>query len=292
MLDQWIYSFLSYLKDQKNYSVHTLTSYRNDLTALSEFLKQKKSASFENSNLTEFLSYLKNQNYSNRSIARKISAVKSFLKYLKRTGTLSDSTRVTLKAPKFEQKLPTFLQERQMEDVMYLPTAKPGLGYRDRAILELFYSSGLRLSELTNLKINSIDRADGTVRVLGKRNKERVVPIGDKALEAIDIYLDKERNQLTAGRHDYLFVNKNGGKLTGRSIARIVKWYLQKVSEGAKVSPHTLRHTFATHLLNRGADLRAIQEMLGHTSLSTTQKYTHLDIHHLKKVYDKAFPRA
>lgn len=292
MLDEWIGSFLSYLKDQKNYSAHTLTAYKNDLAALADFLEKTNSVSFDDANLTEFLSYLKNQNYSNRSIARKISAVKCFLKYLKRTGKLSDSTRLTLKAPKFEQKLPVFLQERQMEDVMYLPTAKPGLGYRDRALLELFYSSGLRLSELTNLKLNSIDRADGTVRVLGKRNKERVVPIGVKALEAIDVYLDRERSKITAGRHDFLFVNKNGAKITERSIARIVKGYLQKVSEGAKVSPHTLRHTFATHLLNRGADLRAIQEMLGHTSLSTTQKYTHLDIHHLKKVYDKAFPRA
>lgn len=292
MLEEWIKSFLSYIKDQKHYSSHTATSYAADLQALQKFLSQKGSDTLDRSTINDFLAYLKQKDYSNRSIARKISALKSFLKYLGRTGQLTETSRLTLMAPRFEQKLPAFLQEKQMEDVMFLPTTKAGLGYRDRAILELFYSSGLRLSELASLNLDSINQNDGTVKVLGKGNKERIVPVGEMALEAIDTYLEKERDRLTSGKHNYLFVNKNGSPITPRSIARIVKWYLQKVSEGAKVSPHTIRHTFATHLLNRGADLRAIQEMLGHSSLSTTQKYTHLDIAHLRKVYDKAFPRA
>jgi len=292
MLDEWIKSFLSYIKTQKNYSAHTVISYAADLKALQEFLAERNSSDLDQFGINDFLSYLKQKNYSNRSIARKISTLRSFFKYISRTGQFKGNSRLTFKAPKFEQRLPAFLQERQMEDVMYLPTTKSGLGYRDRAILELFYSSGLRLSELADLKLDSLDQNNGTVKVLGKGNKERVVPVGEKALEAINTYLEKERDELTSGKHNHLFVNQNGNHITPRSIARIVKWYLQKVSEGAKVSPHTIRHTFATHLLNRGADLRAIQEMLGHSSLSTTQKYTHLDIQHLKKVYDKAFPRA
>jgi len=292
MQDEWIKSFLSYLKDQKHYSPHTVTSYAADLGDLHNFCREKNLSVPDQSSLEEFLAYLKQKNFSNRTIARKISALKSFLKFLSRTGKLSGTANIHLRTPKFEQKLPSFLQERQMEDIMYLPTTKPGLGYRDRAILELFYSSGLRLAELANLKVDSLDSREGTVKVLGKRNKERIVPVGDKALEAIDTYLHKERAKLAAGKHDFLFVNHNGGPITPRSIARIVKWYLQKVSEGARVSPHTIRHSFATHLLNRGADLRAIQEMLGHSSLSTTQKYTHLDIQHLRKVYHKSFPRA
>jgi len=292
MLDEWIKSFLSYLKDQKHYSPHTVTSYAADLSDLHNFCRENNLPVLSKSSLEEFLGYLKQKNFSNRSIARKISTLKSFIKYLSRTGRLSEKAGIHLHTPKFEQRLPNFLQEKQMEDVMYLPTTKSGLGYRDRAILELFYSSGLRLAELASLKLDSLDSKEGTVKVLGKRNKERIVPVGDKALEAIDTYLDKERARLASDKHDFLFINKNGRPITARSIARIVKWYLQKVSEGAKVSPHTIRHTFATHLLNRGADLRAIQEMLGHSSLSTTQNYTHLDIQHLRKVYDKAFPRA
>jgi tyrosine recombinase XerC len=291
MLEQWIESFLSYLKNQKRYSGHTLISYATDLQALQKFCSQKNLTLLDKSSLTEFLAFLKQKNYSNRSIARKISCLKSFSRYLNRSGKIS-APPLILRTPKFEQKLPTYLQEQQMESALYLPTAKAGLGYRDRAILELFYSSGLRLAELVGLKLDSLDRTEGTVRVLGKRNKERIVPVGDKALESVHLYIEQERNKIAGLKHDYLFVNRNGGRITPRSIARIVKWYLQKVSEGAKVSPHTIRHTFATHLLNRGADLRAIQEMLGHASLSTTQKYTHLDIQHLRKVYDKAFPRA
>jgi len=292
MLAEWIGSFLAYLKEQRNYSPHTVTAYATDLNDLQNFRQGKSSPALDKSNLIEFLSYLKQKKYGNRSIARKISALKSFLKYLSRTGKTPESSILNLRAPKFEQRLPNFLQEEQMDRVMYLPTAKEGLGYRDRAILELFYSSGIRLAELAGLKLDSIDKNEGTVRVLGKRNKERIVPVGEIALEAIDTYLEKEREKLVSGRHNLLFVNHQGNPITPRSIGRIVKWYLSKVSEGAKVSPHTIRHTFATHLLNRGADLRAIQEMLGHSSLSTTQKYTHLDIAHLKKVYDKAFPRS
>lgn len=291
MLEQWIESFLSYLKNQKRYSNHTLISYATDLRDLQEFCRRKNLTMLDKFSLTEFLAFLKKKNYSNRSIARKTSCLKSFSRYLNRSGKAS-APPLTLRTPKFEQKLPSYLQERQMESAFYLPTAKAGLGYRDKAILELFYSSGLRLAELASLKLDSINQTEGTVRVLGKRNKERIVPVGAKALESVNQYIEKERNKIAGLKHDYLFVNRDGGSITPRSIARIVKWYLQKVSEGAKVSPHTIRHTFATHLLNRGADLRAIQEMLGHASLSTTQKYTHLDIQHLRKVYDKAFPRA
>ncbi|MCI0532073.1 MAG: tyrosine-type recombinase/integrase, partial [candidate division Zixibacteria bacterium] len=267
-------------------------SYSTDLKTLEKFLKLKNQTALTDANLQSFLAYLKQNGFSNRSIARKISSIKSFSKFLKRSGDNSIISALNLKSPKFEQRLPVFLLEKQMEDVMFLPTTKEGLGWRDLAMLELFYSSGLRLSELANLKLNSVDLSGGTVKVLGKRNKERIIPVGEKAIEAMQAYLQKERNKLVAGRHDFIFVNQRGEKITGRSIARIVKSYLTKVSEGAKVSPHTIRHSFATHLLNRGADLKSIQEMLGHASLSTTQKYTHLDIAHLRRVYDKAFPRA
>ena len=285
-------SYLSYLRHQKHYSGYTITSYSTDLKTLEKFLKLKNQTALTDSNLQNFLAYLKQNGFSNRSIARKISCIKSFSKFLKRSGDNSIVSALNLKSPKFEQRLPAFLLEKQMEDVMFLPTTKEGLGRRDLAMLELFYSSGLRLSELTNLKLNSVDLSGGTVKVLGKRNKERIIPMGEKAIDAMQTYLQKERSRLVAGRHNFIFVNQRGEKITGRSIARIVKSYLTKVSEGAKVSPHTIRHSFATHLLNRGADLKSIQEMLGHSSLSTTQKYTHLDIAHLRKVYDKAFPRA
>src|SRR5574341_284058 len=231
MLDEWIKSFLSYLKDQKHYSPHTVTSYASDLGDFQNFCRGKNLPGFDKSFLEDFLAYLKLKNFSNRSIARKISTLKSFFKYLSRTGKLSEKAKINLRTPKFEQKLPSFLQERQMEDVMYLPTTKSSLGFRDRAILELFYSSGLRLAELASLKLDSINSQEGTVKVLGKRNKERIVPVGDKALEAIDTYLHKERAKLASEKHAFLFANHNGSPITARSIARIVKWYLQKVSE-------------------------------------------------------------
>lgn len=288
-----ISDFLSFLKAEKNYSPNTVTSYKKDLTQFQIYLENRKITGIEKKSLSDFLAFLKSKSYDNRSLARKVATLRSFLKFLAKRKKIEGNLIFHLSSPRLAKKLPSFLSVSQMENLLDLPRPEDVWGKRDKAILELFYSSGLRLSELANLKLSSVDFDSQTLKVLGKGSKERIIPVGEKALQSLKDYLKAlSEKKIQLEQNQTLFFNQKKGRLTSRSISRIVKKYLSAISEGQKTSPHTLRHTFASHLLEGGADLKAIQEMLGHKSLSTTQIYTHLNLGQKKKVYQKAHPRA
>jgi integrase/recombinase XerC len=222
-------------------------------------------------------------------VARKVSAMRAFFRYLRREGLVESDPASLIVAPKREQKVPAHLSVDEMSQLLDTPDVSTPLGRRDRAILELFYASGIRLSELVALDLEDVDLSGRMVRVMGKGRKERIVPFNQKAAGALRAWL-KDRAALTPG--DALFVNARGGRLTGRSVQRLVARYVSGCSTRFGISPHALRHSFATHLLQNGADLRAIQELLGHVRLSTTQRYTHVNVAQLLEVYRKSHPRA
>ena len=278
---------------ERSVSPHTVTAYRNDLEQFLRFLAVGASPpshpdEVNHLDLRRFLAHL-HGDLKKSSIGRKLAAVQAFFRYLLREGVVAKNPAELVSAPKKEQKAPYHLTIDEITALVEVPREATLLSLRDRAILEVLYSCGIRLSELTGLRVQDIDREGRLVRVLGKGNKERIVPLGRQAASAVASYLEERRDP--PGEAPFL-LNARGGKLTGRSVARIVDMYLIKLATMKKVSPHTLRHTFATHLLEGGADLRAIQELLGHASLSTTQKYTHVSIDRLMEVYDKAHPRA
>jgi tyrosine recombinase XerC len=290
-----IKDFVKYLKQERDFSENTLSSYQNDLKALEKFLEKRgKELSFSPADknlLRDFLIDLKEKGLDFSSIARKVSALRSFFKFLKRRDLIEYNPALFLLTPKMKKKLPEVLSVAQMIKLLDEKERGDIRGLRDKAILELFYSTGIRLSELASLDLSSIDFNGGTIRVLGKGRKERIVPVGKKAILALKEYL-KERESLSGLDSSTVFINRMKKELSPRGIARIVKKNLAQVSEDRQVSPHTLRHTFATHLLDEGADLMAVKEMLGHKNLSTTQIYTHTTVERLKKVYKQAHPRA
>ena len=220
-------------------------------------------------------------------MARHLSTLRSFFKFLVREGFLKNNPLLSVASPKIEKHLPSFLTEEETVRLIEASCPKNESGLRDRAILETFYSSGLRISELVGLNLDDVDFIGGIIKVRGKGKKERIVPVGDKALQSLREYLNKRKKQTQS-----LFLNKRGTRITDRGVRGIVAKYIRISGMKQRISPHTLRHSFATHLLNRGADLRTVQELLGHASLSTTQIYTHLTTERLKSVYDKAHPRA
>lgn len=281
--------FLQTLTVEKDASEHTLRAYEEDLKEFLLFC-QKDITEIDNLDTRDFLSSLHLKGLKKTTIARKLAAIRSFFKFLHREGYVTVNPVKLVSTPKIPRLLPNFLD---VDDAVALMEAPVGTGFapaRDKAILELLYSSGLRVSELTGLNVNDVDIKSMVVRAKGKRKKERIVPIGSKALQALQDYLIERA--LVKKQSDAVFLNNRGGRLTDRSVRRIVDKYSRAVSVKGHVSPHTLRHTFATHLLQSGADLRSIQELLGHVSLSTTQKYTHTDLSHLMEVYDNAHPRA
>jgi integrase/recombinase XerC len=302
----FIQQFIRYLSVEKNASPHTCRSYRKDLEGFEDFLKGSGmyvSASggveiqkADRMAIRKYVSSLHRKNKKS-SIARKISTLRSFFKYLTREQVVASNPAKSVSTPKVEKTLPTTLTVDETFRLMESPEGtpeKPSVGskenrLRDRAILELLYSSGLRVSELVGLNLDQLNSDLGIVRVMGKGRKERIVPVGMKALEALRVYL--EERGISRGE-DPIFVNSSGGRLTSRSVGRVMKKYTRHSGIFRKVSPHSLRHTFATHLLDAGADIREIQEMLGHASLSTTQKYTHVSMGRLMEVYDKAHPRS
>jgi integrase/recombinase XerC len=238
--------------------------------------------------LRKYLSSLHRKNKKS-SIARKISTLRTFFKYLVREELVTANPAKSVSTPKREKPLPSTLTVDEAFRLVESPSEEEGQQARDRAILELLYSSGIRVSELVGLNLGQLDLELGIVKVMGKGRKERIVPVGSKAIEAVNAYLE-ERG--TVNGEDALFINSRGGRLTARSVGRLVKTYTKRSGIFRKISPHSLRHTFATHLLDSGADIREIQEMLGHASLSTTQRYTHLTMGKLMEVYDKAHPRS
>jgi integrase/recombinase XerC len=302
----FIQQFIRYLSLEKNASPHTCRAYRRDLEGFEAFLKglgmypsPAGTVEIEKADrmaIRKYLSFLHRKNKKS-SIARKISTLRSFFRYLIREQVIPSNPAKSVSTPKVEKTLPTTLSVDEAFRLMESPKsilekssdASKENALRDRAILELLYSSGLRVSELVGLNLNQLDLDLGSVRVMGKGRKERIVPVGVKAVEALKAYLE-ERGVLKVD--DPLFINSFGGRLTARSVGRLIKKYTRHSGIFRKVSPHSLRHTFATHLLDAGADIREIQEMLGHSSLSTTQRYTHVSMGKLMEVYDKAHPRS
>lgn len=293
--------FLDYLRVEKSLSPATIRAYANDLKQFTAFLRPTEagaegerpldSADFTLRTVRSFLSHLSVRGLQPTSLARKLATLRSFFRYLNREGVLEGNPAKTIPSPAAPQKLPPILTVDETFRLLDGPGVSPKSLLRDRAMFELLYSSGLRVSELVGLNGEDLDHAGEMVRVLGKGRKERLVPVGSKALLALTRYLNEERKTLPAEK-DPLFVNLRGTRLTTRSVHRILASRRRRQGEPKKVTPHSLRHSFATHLLSGGADLRAIQEMLGHRSLSTTQRYTRVDLDQLSRVYDEAHPRS
>lgn len=298
-MDQHIRTFLRHLNSERNYSVHTISSYEDDLRQFRDFLARhftdSPPATLDHVTIRLFLGYLVDQGFSKRSIARKLACLRSFFKYLAKTGVLKRNPAANLASPRLERRLPEFLDEGTVARLMEQPDRGTPTGLRDAAMLELFYSTGMRLSELIGLAPSDLDLNRGTVKVTGKGAKQRIVPVGAKAVDALRRYLAVRSQLGVGGSHTAegaLFLTVTGRRMNPKGINVLVNRYISKVSELSKRSPHVLRHTFATHMLNRGADLRAVKELLGHESLSTTQIYTHVTTDRLKKVYAQAHPKA
>ncbi len=292
--------FLQYLEKERDFSEKTLCSYQTDLKQFVAFVSDYLQSSAVSAQevdqvcIRHFLGTLRRRGLKRRSVARKLASVRSFFKYLCRMKILRQNPAYGIASPKLDKKLPLFLDVEQTIRAMELPRGKDFFSWRDRALLEVLYGTGIRVSELVGLDISSVDILSGVIKVKGKGRKQRVVPIGRKALESIREYLPwRERLlQQFASQNPALFLNRYGRRLSQRGVQRIVTRYLSVVSEQKGLSPHVLRHSFATHLLDAGADLQAVRELLGHVSLSTTQIYTHVTTDRLKKIYHQAHPRA
>ncbi|MDP3786370.1 MAG: tyrosine recombinase XerC [Candidatus Omnitrophota bacterium] len=290
-MERYIEKFIRYLEIERNASKHTIINYSIDLNSLKDFAGETPVEKIDYVMLRRYLVILKEKNLSKVSVARKIASIRSFFKFLCREGIVKTNPATSLSTPKRDKYLPKFLDEADIVKLIESPEGEGEAASRDRAILETLYSTGIRVSELVGLNINNIDQIGGVVKVYGKGKKERIVPIGERALQAIRQYLRKRRYK-ESDEDKALFLNKSGGRITDRSIRRIINKHIVKTSIKEKISPHTLRHSFATHLLNHGADLRSVQELLGHANLSTTQIYTHVTTERLKSAYEKAHPRA
>jgi tyrosine recombinase XerC len=302
-LKKYIELYAFFLKNEKNYSNYTIVSYRNDLIQffnylkLYRILKDDKIEYVDRSVMRKYIVYLKKSDYSARSISRKISTVRSFFKFCLREGIIKVNPTINLITPKIDKKLPYFLYLQEVNKLIEAPLKNTIFGIRDRAILELLYGTGIRVGELVNLNICNIDLYEKTIIVFGKGSKERILPLGNPSIRAIQEYLTSRNlfeKKIFVNKNDLeaLFLNRLGGRLTTRSIRRIIIKYMKMAGLNKKISPHVLRHSFATHLLGGGADLRSVQELLGHKSLSTTQIYTHITKERLKTIYKKSHPRA
>lgn len=289
--------FLRYAEFERNFSAHTLRAYRKDLKEFVEFLGAQES--FKPHQVTflklrQFLAALRSRQCSRATIHRKLAAIRSFYQFLLRQGLVESNPAKSVSTPKMEKKLPTFLDETQVQKLLGAPRGDTFLAARDRAILETLYSTGCRVGELVGANIDDLDLVGESLAVRGKGRKVRLCPLGRYAVATLRTYLDRRERLSEKPQFDRhaLFVNKVGARLSGRSVGRLLEKYIKQEGIAVSASPHTLRHSFATHLLNRGADLRAVQELLGHASLSTTQIYTHVTTERLKEVYDMAHPRA
>lgn len=306
LLQESIALFIDYLRDQKGYSQHTVRNYHTDLRQFSQFLASREDLPetkrsgpetdrIDPTAIREYLGSLYGS-LTRRSIARKLSAIRSFFRFLEKKGLIGTDPAADISTPKLEKYIPGYLLVDEVFRLLQRPKQDNPLGLRDLAILEILYSCGIRASELEALNISSIDFDERLVRVTGKGNKERVLPIGRHALKAVKNYLEAtqylRRKKGGYSKDGPLFMNFRGGRLSVRSLGRIIKRYAREIGLSPDISPHSMRHSFATHLLDGGADLRSIQELLGHVSLSTTQKYTHVSLDRLMEVYDRTHPRG
>lgn len=306
----WMERYLEHLRYEKNASPHTLRNYASDIRQFIVYLTTSaggearpapEPSQIDNLTIREFMGELYRKKNRKSSIARKLASIRSFMKFLSVQGILAANPARNVASPKRENLLPDYLTLDVVETLIEAPDTSTDLGKRDRAILELLYAAGLRVSELVGLNVGDVSLSEGLVRCLGKGRKERIVPFGRKAADSLEAYL-RIRDNLVRSRGSKsgaekpggtaLFLNFRGGRLTARSVGNIVDRYVAGLAERLRVHPHTLRHTFATHMLGAGADLRAIQELLGHESLSTTQKYTHVSVEQLVHVYESCHPRA
>jgi integrase/recombinase XerC len=307
-LASWIEQYLTHLRYQRNASPHTLRNYASDLYQFLFFLTHTTEGEprtepaleqIDNITIREFLGILYQQRNRKSSVARKLAVLRSFMKYLAGQGVVPSNPAKNVASPKQEKLLPEHLSPDAVTELLEMPDAGTALDLRDRAILELFYASGIRVSELVGLDRDNLDLEGGLIRVVGKGRKERIVPFGRKAGDAIRKYLEvqhelcgKQGATGALGADRSVFLNSRGRRLTTRGVAVIVDRHVSRLAQRLRVHPHTLRHTFATHMLDAGADLRSIQELLGHESLSTTQKYTHVSAEQLVRVYRACHPRA
>lgn len=298
-MDDAVRSFITFLIVERGASPETVRSYTSDLRQLSSFLLSHNlsrrpidPAAVSTESIRAYLHWLDRRAEKRTSIARKLACLRSFYRHLQRTGVVASNPAEDLRTPKQPRTLPRVLTKDDADVLMTIPDGRTAMSLRDRAVLETLYSTGARVSELVSMNVRDFQPSDGLIRLRGKGKKERIVPIGEVAMQAIQAYRDTVRPAGMKRQENVpMFLNRRGGRLTSRSVARIVTRYSSRLA-GGPVSPHTLRHSFATHLLDEGADLRAIQEMLGHASLGTTQKYTHVATDQLLAVYDKAHPRA
>jgi integrase/recombinase XerC len=296
-MEEALADFLRHLSLEKNVSTHTVKSYREDLMqALDYFRSQHPTEVLGTEQLTTrllrgYLVWLHDQGYARSTVARRLAALRSWCRFLCRQGVLPSNPSAGLRGPRQHKPLPHFLTETDVTNLLAAPSADSPLGLRDRAILETLYSAGLRVSELTGLDVTDLELDSGLATVRGKGKRERIALLGGPAVHAIRDWLSA-RSTASFGEGSALFLNRNGTRLTSRSVGRLLEKHLAKAGLDARTSPHTLRHSFATHLLDKGADIRSVQELLGHRSLATTQIYTHVTTNKLRDSYHKAHPRA
>ena len=300
-MQEQIDQFLDYLKAEKGYSSNTLAAYQNDLGQYHIFLQslppEQRPRGWGNVTRDHIISYIlemKEREYASSTVARKVAAVKSFFKFLEATGQIKENPAKDMETPRAEKHLPATITAEEVDKLMAAPSGDAPATQRDRAMLELLYATGLRVSELVALSINDVDLAAGSVRCLGKGKKERLLPIYDRAREALAAYINEGRPKLLGknSEEEALFLNRRGTRLTRQGLWLIIKRYVEEVGIRENVTPHTLRHSFATHMLSGGADLRAVQQMLGHANISTTQIYTQVTPDRMREVYDETHPRA
>ena len=298
-MNKQIGQFLQYMRVERGASDHTLKSYREDLQSLAEYLADERGdtptpGNISTAELRGFVSALHEAGYAKSSIARRLASVRSFFRFGQRESWVEINPAKALRNPRKSHKLPYFLSTSEVAKLLNAPPARDPLGIRDRAVLETLYSAGLRVSELTGLNDGDLDFSAGILRVRGKGRRERLAPLGSYATKALKSWLSvRELSPREPQRRlAPVFVNKFGTRITTRSIARMLEKYLRQTELDQRTSPHTLRHSFATHLLDRGADIRSVQELLGHKSLVTTQIYTHVSTSNLRMAYEKAHPRA
>ena len=302
MIQSLVETFLAHLRFEKHYSQHTLKSYSRDLSQFLEYLTSNRPdreilpSQLDHITIREFLSQLSSAGNQKVTVARKLSTLRSFFHYLYREGHIEKNPAKLVRTPTQPQRTPRFLSVLEVESILDLPEQTSLKGIRDRAILELLYASGLRVGELVGLDVVDLSMSRQLVRVYGKGNKERIIPFGVPSRNSLVAYLEARKHMLVKQRPrketDALFLNLRGDRLSARSVQRNLAAYIHQTALLLDLHPHLLRHSFATHLLNNGADLRAIQELLGHESLSTTQRYTHVSIEHLLKVYRTSHPKA
>ncbi|MFA5858266.1 MAG: site-specific tyrosine recombinase/integron integrase [Elusimicrobiota bacterium] len=289
--------FLLYIRAEKNFSPASITAYEEDITQFIDYLRinNRGMEDIDRLLIRTYLAVLQQKQYERSSVLRKLAALRSFFRYLVKENIVKSNPFMYLPTPKRKQLLPKFLEVSEVNLLIDAPDTSTDIGSRDRAIIELLYSTGIRVSELVGLNMTSLNLWSGTMKVWGKRSKERIVPVGDMAVTAVKKYSavrEKILTQRGIQNEPAMFINLRGQRISTRFIRKIIDKYITKICLHKKISPHVLRHSFATHLLNAGCDLRAVQEMLGHVNLSTTQVYTHISVERIRKVYEKTHPRA